>query len=164
VVPRFIETNAPQTVLSIIKCNTTILFPFVTNQAGFDTGLAISNTSKDWLGTDPQNGTCTIHYHGETTGGGAAPADQTSIVINGGEQLIFTLSGGNTDQGIAGAPDFQGYVIAVCEFQYGHGYAFITDGFGGIPNLAQGYLALIIETSSGQRKGLGKDGSETLGH
>jgi hypothetical protein len=164
VVPRFIETNAPRTALSIIKCNTTILFPFVTNQAGFDTGLAISNTSKDWLGTDPQNGTCTIHYHGETTGGGAAPADQTSIVINGGEQLIFTLSGGNTDQGIAGAPDFQGYVIAVCEFQFGHGYAFITDGFGGIPNLAQGYLALILETTSGQRKGLGKDGSETLGH
>jgi len=68
-IPRFIETNAPISALSIIKCNTTILFPFVTNQAGFDTGLAISNTSKDWLGTDPQNGTCTIHYHGETTGG-----------------------------------------------------------------------------------------------
>jgi hypothetical protein len=163
-VPRFIETNAPESAFSIIKCNTTILFPFVTNQAGFDTGMAISNTSKDWLGTEPQNGTCTIHYHGETTGGGAAPADQTSIVINGGEQLIFTLSGGNTDQGIAGAPDFQGYVIAVCEFQFGHGYAFITYGFGGIPNLAQGYLALIIETEGGERRGLGKDGSEILGH
>lgn len=162
--PRFIETNAPVSAFSIIKCNTTLLFPFVTNQAGFDTGLAISNTSKDWLGTDPQNGACTIHYHGETTGGGAAPADQTSIVINAGEQLIFTLSGGNTDQGIAGAPDFQGYIIAVCEFQFGHGYAFITDGFGGIPNLAQGYLALIIETEDGERRGLGRDGSESLGH
>jgi hypothetical protein len=164
VVPRFIETNAPQTVLTIIKCTSTLLFPFVTNQAGFDTGLAIANSSKDWLGTDPQNGTCTIHYHGETTGGGAAPADQTSIVINGGEELLFTLSGGNPDQGIAGAPEFQGYIIAVCEFQFGHGYAFITDGFGGVPNLAQGYLALILQTEGGQRKGLGKDGSETLGH
>jgi hypothetical protein len=163
-VPRFIETNAPQSAFSIIKCNTTILFPFVTNQAGFDTGIAIANSSKDWLGTDPQNGTCTIHYHGETTGGGAAPADQTSIVINGGEELLFTLSGGNSDQGIAGAPEFQGYIIAVCEFQFGHGYAFITDGFGGIPNMAQGYLALILETEDGDRVGLGRDGSEILGH
>jgi hypothetical protein len=55
-------------------------------------------------------------------------------------------------QNIAGAPEFQGYVIAVCEFQYGHGFAFITDGFGGIPALAQGYLALVIPvTDQGER-------------
>jgi hypothetical protein len=162
--PRFVESQTARPLITIVRCTSTLLFPFVTNQAGFDTGIAIANSSKDWLGTDPQNGTCTIHYHGETTGGGAAPADQTSIVINGGEQLIFTLSGGNTDQGIAGAPDFQGYIIAVCEFQFGHGYAFITDGFGGIPNMAQGYLALILETEDGDRVGLGRDGSEILGH
>jgi hypothetical protein len=143
--PRFIDTGGdPDSIVSIIRCTTTLLFPFVTNQAGFDSGLAISNTSEDWLGTDPQAGSCDIHYHGSTTGGGAAPAPQTSTVIAGGEQLIFTLSGGNPLQGIAGAPEFQGYVIAVCEFQYGHGFAFITDGFGGIPALAQGYLALVI--------------------
>jgi hypothetical protein len=146
--PRFIDTGGdPTTIISIIRCTTTLLFPFVTNQAGFDTGLAISNTSKDWLGTDPQAGACTIHYHGSTTGGGAAPPDQTSTVIAGGEQLIFTLSGGSPTQNIAGAPEFQGYIIAVCEFQYGHGFAFITDGFGGIPALAQGYLALVIPTT-----------------
>jgi len=143
--PRFIDTGGdPDNIVSIIRCTTTLLFPFVTNQAGFDTGMAISNTSEDWLGTDPQTGSCDVHYHGSTTGGGAAPAPQTSTVIAGGEQLIFTLSGGNPLQGIAGAPEFQGYVIAVCEFQYGHGFAFITDGFGGIPALAQGYLALVI--------------------
>jgi hypothetical protein len=143
--PRFIDTGAdPQTFLSIVRCTTTILFPFVTNQAGFDTGIAISNTSQDWLGTQPQDGACTIHYHGETTGGGAAPPDQTSSVIDAGGQLTFTLSGGNPGKGIAGAPEFQGYIIAVCDFQYGHGYAFITNGFGGVPTMAQGYLALII--------------------
>ncbi|MBI1354888.1 MAG: hypothetical protein GC160_11120 [Acidobacteria bacterium] len=151
--PRFLDnTGDPDTFVSIIRCTTTLLFPFVTNQAGFDTGMAISNTSQDWLGTDPQAGTCDIHYHGATTGGGAAPAPQTSTVIAGGEQLIFTLSGGNALQNIAGAPEFQGYVIAVCEFQYGHGFAFITDGFGGIPALAQGYLALVIPVDdSGER-------------
>jgi len=58
--------------------------------------------------------------------------------------LIFTLSSGNAAQNIDGAFEFQGYIIAQCEFQYGHGFAFITDGFGGIPALAQGYLALVI--------------------
>ena len=154
--PRFLEDTAnPQTFITIARCTTTLLFPFVTNQAGFDTGLAISNTSSDWLGTDPQTGACTIHYHGATTGGGAAPPEQTSTAIAGGEQLIFTLSGGNNAQNIAGAPEFQGYIIAVCEFQYAHGFAFITDGFGGIPALAQGYLALVIPvTPSGRIPGV----------
>ena len=150
--PRFIEDPGdPETIVTIVRCTTTLLFPFVTNQAGFDTGLAISNTSKDWLGTDPQNGACDIHYHGSTTGGGAAPPTQRSQVIAAGDQLIFVLSGGNPAQGIAGAPEFQGYIIAVCEFQYGHGFAFITDGFGGIPALAQGYLALVIPLAPGER-------------
>ncbi|MCB0220552.1 MAG: hypothetical protein KDH09_12705, partial [Chrysiogenetes bacterium] len=154
--PRFLENTAtPRTFITIARCTTTLLFPFVTNQAGFDTGMAISNTSSDWLGTDPQTGACTIHYHGATTGGGAAPPEQTSTPIAGGEQLIFTLSGGNNAQNITGAPEFQGYVIAVCEFQYAHGFAFITDGFGGIPALAQGYLALVIPvTPSGRVPGV----------
>ena len=163
--PRFLENTAnPRTFVTIARCTTTLLFPFVTNQAGFDTGMAISNTSSDWLGTDPQTGACTIHYHGATTGGGAAPPEQTSTPIAGGEQLIFTLSGGNNAQNITGAPEFQGYIIAVCEFQYAHGFAFITDGFGGIPALAQGYLALVIPvTPSGRIPGVPCTHSDCVG-
>jgi hypothetical protein len=40
------------------------------------------------------------------------------------------------------APNFLGYVIAVCNFQYGHGFAFVSDV--GARNLAMGYLALVI--------------------
>lgn len=161
--PRFIDNSGdPETIISIARCTTTILFPFVTNQAGFDTGMAISNTSQDWLGTEPQDGTCTLHYHGSTLGGGAAPLDQTSTVIAGGEQLLWTLSSGNLAQNIEGGFEFQGYIIAICEFQYGHGYAFITDGFGGIPSLAQGYLALVIPvTVAGRLAGI--PGLHTLG-
>jgi hypothetical protein len=153
-VPRFIDTGGdPTNVISIIKCVTQILFPFVTNQSGFDTGLVVSNTSEDWLGTAPQDGTCTIHYHGTTAGNGASPPDDTSSVIQAGEQMIWLLSGGNAAQEIDPTPEFQGYIIVVCEFQYGHGYAFITNGFGSIPSLAQGYLALIITVdSSGDRE------------
>ena len=36
-------------------------------------------------------------------------------------------------------------MIAQCRFQYAHGFAFVTDGFGGPGRgLSQGYLALII--------------------
>ncbi len=153
-VPRFIDTGGdPTNVISIIKCVTQILFPFVTNTSGFDTGLVVSNTSEDWLGTAPQDGTCRIHYHGTTAGNGASPPDDTSSVIQAGEQLIWLLSGGNAAQEIDPTPEFQGYIIVVCEFQYGHGYAFIQNGFGGLPSLAQGYLALIITVdSSGDRE------------
>ena len=40
------------------------------------------------------------------------------------------------------APNFQGYMFAVCNFQYAHGFAFISDV--GARNLAMGYLALVI--------------------
>ena len=52
--PRFIATSGdPIMVLQIDDCTTTLLFPFVTNQAAFDTGLVISNTSEE-------AGSCTI--------------------------------------------------------------------------------------------------------
>ena len=40
------------------------------------------------------------------------------------------------------SPNFQGYAFAVCNFQFAHGFAFISDL--GARNLAMGYLALII--------------------
>jgi len=36
-------------------------------------------------------------------------------------------------------------MIIECQFQFAHGYAFITNGFGGpAQTLAQGYIALVI--------------------
>ena len=145
--PRFLDGTGsdPENIVNVVKCTSTILFPFVSNQNSFDTGLVVSNTSEDWLGTDPQDGACEIHYHGSTTGGGAAPPTDPTSVINAGEQLIWLLSSGNPAQDVDPATEFQGYVIVVCDFQYGHGYAFISDGFGSVPTLAQGYLGLILE-------------------
>ena len=131
---------------TVNSCASTILFPYVTNQSGFDTGLVVANTSMDGDGDGiDQAGTCSIAYYGEITGGGDAPDADTTDSIPAGDQLIWLLSSGNSDQGVAAAAEFQGYVIATCDFNWGHGYAFITDGFGGVPTLAQGYLALIID-------------------
>jgi hypothetical protein len=123
---------------------TTLLFPFVTAQAGFDTGFAITNTSKDTVGTPPQSGTCTISYFGTVTGGGPAPpAQTTNMPVPGGGQLTFVLSSGG-GFGIVGTPGFQGYIMVTCNFQYAHGFAFITDGPIGVAKVGTSYLALIV--------------------
>lgn len=161
-VPRFADTSVSRNLFIINACTTNLLWPFVSNQAGFDTGLVISNTSLDtgktWGPTPPQAGACKICYYGGTTGGGAAPASQTTQVLAAGEQAIWTLSSGG-NKGIAATPGFQGYIIAQCAFQYAHGYAFISDV--GAQRLAMGYLALVLDGGIPSRTGFL---SEVLGH
>ena len=130
-----------------VDSSTNLLFAFVTNRVGLDTGIAISNTTLDPLGTELRDGTCTIHYFGSVLGGGTPPPD-TSAVIPAGEQLIFLLSSGNAAQEIDGAPEFQGYLIAKCDFPLARGFALIEDGFGSIafPTRSSSYLAEVIPT------------------
>jgi hypothetical protein len=103
---------------------TGLLFPFVTNIAGFDTGIAISNISDDPFGTEKQEGTCTIHFYGRVSGGACANS-QTSGVIHPGEQLLFTIRNGGNYMMLS-TPGFQGYVIAECRFK-AVGVAFVSD-------------------------------------
>jgi hypothetical protein len=161
-IPRFIDSPVNANDFIVNTCQTNLLFPFVTNQAGFDSGIAISNTSRDPFGGTSrlQAGTCTINYYGGTTGGGAAPSAQTSASVDAGAQLLFVLSSGG-NLGIAGTPGFQGYIIAQCRFQYAHGFAFVTDGPIGQARVAEGYLALVMDDSIGSRTGAS---SETLGN
>lgn len=132
--PRFLDTSSAKNAFSIGICRTVLLFPFVTNQAGFDTGIAISNTSTDPFGTVPQAGTCSENWFGA-----AAPATPT---------VTPTVATGTSSTTLASitVPGFQGYMIAVCNFQYAHGFAFISDV--GARNLAMGYLALVIPDPS----------------
>ncbi|HET8548974.1 MAG TPA: hypothetical protein VFL57_13250, partial [Bryobacteraceae bacterium] len=161
-IPRFADVTTSSSAFTINPCRTNLLFPFVTNQAGFDTGLAISNTSLDiYSASADQSGPCRIHYFGQTTGGGAAPATQTtSAAIPAGGQLTFVLSTGGTS-GIVGTPGFQGYIIAQCDFQFAHGFAFVTDGPIGAARVAEGYLALVIDTNISSRA---ENISESVGH
>lgn len=157
-IPRFADTSSAKTIFTINACTTNLLFVFLTNQAGFDSGIAISNTSVDPFGTAPQSGPCKLNYYGETTGGGAAPAAQTSAVVPAGKQLLAVLStGGN--YGIAATPGFQGYMIAQCSFQYAHGFAFISDV--GANRVSEAYLALILDQALEARTLFS---SEILGH
>jgi len=141
-IPRFADTSTATASFTISACTTNILFPFLTNQSGFDSGVSIANTSADTVGTATQAGPCTLTYFGGTTGGGAAPAAQKSGVVNAGTLLLFSLStGGNL--GIAATPGFQGYMIATCNFQYAHAFAFISDV--GANKVSEAYLGLILD-------------------
>jgi hypothetical protein len=56
--------------------------------------------------------------------------------------LIFTLSNGG-NFGVPATPGFQGYIIAVAQFQFCHAFAFISDV--GAQRLAEGYVAIQLD-------------------
>jgi len=150
--PRFKDVAEDQDAFTIAACRTILLFPYVTNQAGFDTGIAISNTSMDPLETVNQDGACSLYYYGNTSSA-AGPATQTTPQIPAGGHFVMALSGGGgvfaynggftaCSSGNCVAPLFQGYIFAICNFQFAHGFAFVSDFSS--QKLAMGYLALIV--------------------
>lgn len=160
-VPRFVPSIKTTANFTVTRCRTLLLFPYVTNRNGYNTGIAISNTSRDDNpgpfttngGAAPQTGPCTLYTYGGNNGA-ANPVSQAPVQSNinvpPGGLYLMTLQTGGVVKGPAGedvgavgaAAGFEGYIIASCEFQYAHGYAFISDV--GAQRLAQGYLALII--------------------
>lgn len=148
-IPRFAPGAAPRNVFIVQKCNCNLLFPFVTNQLGYDTGVAISNTSLDTgtgFGTTPEQGTITINYYCGQPGCSSPAADTTNAAVPAGQQLTFTLSGGG-GYGIDPTPGFQGYIIAQSQFRFCHGFAYIS-AQGALPTsngASMGYVALVMD-------------------
>jgi hypothetical protein len=117
---------------------TNLLFPYVTTAPGFETGIAISNTSQDSFGTTTQSGTCTVSFF-QAGVGGTNPANFTTPTIPAGTTFSFLASAANH----AGS-NFTGYIIAACNFSFAHGYAAVTDV--GASGVFSSYLALIMQT------------------
>jgi len=141
-VPRFADNSTATNVFTVVPCLTTLLFPYLTNAAGFDTGVAISATATDPFGTIPQSGTCTLNWYGAAFTG----ATPTPNIPSG---TTYSTLVSTTLNNVTGG--FTGYMIAVCRFQYAHGFAFVSDL--GARNLAMGYLALIIPDPSSSSNG-----------
>jgi hypothetical protein len=140
-VPRFTPPATSTTLVTVALCQTVLLYPWVNAEPGFDTGIAIANTTSDPFGTRTQNGTCTLNFFG--TGAGTTTTATTPTINTG---TVYA------DQVSNLKPGFRGYVIAVCNFQLAHGYALFSDT--GIRNWATGYLALVVPTGTGNRNGL----------
>lgn len=161
--PRFVPSTTNLDLYTVSKCFCNILFPFVTNQQGFDTGIVIANTSRDPFGTAIQTGRVTLFYYGSGPGGAAAPGSQTSTAISGGQYVAFTLSGGGTNGIDNRAAGFEGYIIAQNEFQYCHAVAYISalGATATSPGANQMYVALILDAPGLYRTGII---GESLGH
>jgi hypothetical protein len=153
--PRFAVISTQEGRWTTVNlCQTTLLYPFVTAAAGFDTGIAVANTSMDPFGTVGQTGSCALYGYGVTIATAGNTAAQP--VIKGCDAIANPVSGTNCF-GIVSPGQvtsvmassvfsaFQGYVIAVCNFQYAHGYAAVTDL--GLRNLWSSYLALELAGS-----------------
>jgi hypothetical protein len=108
---------------------TRLLFPLVTNFAGFDTSFSVANTGQDSSGVVGRAGICTVHYFGRLPNANppARTVESTNRPVAVGETITFVLSSGG-GLGLQGNPNFQGYVEVVCDFPFGHGWAFLADG------------------------------------
>jgi hypothetical protein len=143
VVPTFAASTATAINASTITlCQTSLLFPFVTNAQGFDTGLVISNTSTDNLGlagksvASAQAGTCSLSFYGTGLPTPSTGVNDPQGNIPTAATHAFLLS--------QVAPGFQGYMIANCPFLYAHGFAFLASGLGQPSGVVQGYLAEVL--------------------
>lgn len=156
-IPRFANRPLAGGIqVTISPCVTNLLFPWVTNVGNFDTSLVVSNTSADPFGTGTQSGKCTFYYfNGGPLGTGGLstpPATQpqpqtTTATVAAGSYVVSNMLYNGGLQGDANpiaAGSFSGYVIAVCNFQFAHGFAYITDRNAGSSTGSAGYTALVI--------------------
>lgn len=143
--------------IGLARCRTNLLFPFVTSQAGFTTALVITHGSPSGFGggAEVYAGPCDLHYYGVDSEGTQVLLVQHSTEIEPGEQLVFDLNEGAPDRNILGLEQFQGYLMAVCEYPNARGYAFIADGFGGIADIGMGYLAPVVSIDPDGRRAPG---------
>lgn len=133
----------PDPFLQVGPCTTTILFPWMTNQFGFDTGMVLANTSRDITNdanavivsnpTPLEHGTCSIYGFPQGEG---AELFKTTADVSAGDVATMVLGSDTVFRG------FQGYIIARCNFQYGHGYAYVVNN--NIGGEGSNYLGLII--------------------
>jgi len=169
-IPRFQDAVSPLSALQINICQTALLWPYVvTGQVlGFETGIAVSNTTMDPFGSPNQTGSCNLWWYGQNynSSGAVASATVTPITygcdqagavgaaacvgITGSKVIAPGQTWASTAGNLQAVPAnnyWLGYVIGVCNFQYAHGYAAITDI--GVRNIISSYLALVMEGPGG---------------
>jgi hypothetical protein len=166
---RFINNSqgGPTTVATIADCTTRFIFPWVLagGATGYDTGMAIANTTDDdvafgvgaTVGATVQDGTCQLTGYNSGTG---ATVAATTASVAAGRTAAFLASG------LTGWSGFSGYVLGVCNFTNAHAFTFIVNGFGTLagPNLAEGYLALVVPFAGTGRNVVAPGLAEQLMH
>lgn len=159
-IPRFSNAGAVTKtgLYGVAACSTSLLYPYITTQSGWAVGLAVSNTGLDPFGNKGQGGTCDFSFYGKN-----APAAAVKMGAAGFGDTTVIAPGTTAADGAAAAVGsgviFTGYAIAVCNFQYAHGYAFIV---GNVPTgvISNGYLALVLQGEDSNRLRRGGDNGQ----
>jgi hypothetical protein len=153
-IDRFAATTllTTTTVGAIGNCTSMLLFPYAAaNVAGFDTSIAIANTTLDVMvpaanKAAAQPGACTLT--GFPTPDPSAPGTVGTAVT----LTTPTIAAGGTYAASLGSTTafsgFIGYIFASCNFLNAHGFAFVTNGFGGTLTISHGYLPLIVNPNA----------------
>ena len=166
-------------ILNFGECVTYLLFPYVTcsntDEAGamtdpWTTAIAIANTTMDdgvfgiSAGAAAQSGNITLHTFPRSTMG----EDGMMMMMDMHPLMVASdLAAGDTWSDTCSniLPGFNGYIIARAGFRHAHGVAFVlrqTPG-GAAPEVAHGYLGLVIPDPEFDNKGRGAAGGESLG-
>jgi len=155
-------------------CQCYLLFPYITSDLGivqpagslnWDTGISVANTTDDVAvfgtvnGAPKQQGGIKYFFYDKNFGYALAPASTPGDVLPGRSYVTLAsqlLSQIGTVPGYTAPASpvfpyvtnggFHGYMIAQANFQYCHGYAFISDV--NFNTISQGYLANVIPDPS----------------
>lgn len=135
--PRALAQTVPPAKEDVPRL-TYLLFPFVVFDQNWDTGIAISNTTAVPAGVG-------------TTGESRGEVVMCFFPMDGLEVFTATLDKKELSAGQTGVflgsslkRSFSGYMIAVCGFSAGHGYAFTDSLKSALPSISQGYVAVAI--------------------
>jgi len=142
-------TNLPGVAASgtVPAIKTRLLFSYVTNGPGFETGISVANTGMDDTGTVGTSGTLTLYFFG----GSGAPITVDGGTLAPGQSYVSNLTA------MVGA-NFTGYIVAVCNFPYAHGFAYVVNGFGTstATSTMSPALVLPVTRSTSTPEGLGQ--------
>jgi hypothetical protein len=141
-------------------CQTTLLFPFVSTN-GVETGIALSNTSADpgHIGgggagstAATNQGSCVLNFYGALA---ATPGTATTVLgvaapnPTGGATPYIQAAGTSNAFAIGTSglvpAGFNGYLIAQCNYLYGHGFAYIAYQLGTTTGSTMGYTANVLD-------------------
>ncbi len=145
-IPRFVTAQIPSNLnyFEIVRCACNLLFPFVTNAGGYDTGIAIANTSMDNLGVGgtsaaaSQFGGVEFWYYGTTASGGAAPPTQCTNVASPGTCPTPNATSSSSAIGQVPAGQLLTYVLSTSGGSIGNG----PNGLA--PNWGAGFQGYVI--------------------
>jgi hypothetical protein len=157
-IPRYVQelvSTSGAEIVAFVPSTTTLMIPYATTLVGYNTGIAIANTTIDpgedimnFSGAVPQDGKIVFYFYPTGDGGDDWFSLSTEDPDIPNQDLLgdsargipnYKLANGNSYVSllsqlleVAGhSGDFSGYVIAVCDFTNAHGAYYLSnfDGF-----------------------------------